>query len=198
MLENNRLNNYRFNSYSQTYRAKKDGLKVENKAKKPWLYQRMWGIPREVDCLDLRRLALAPIAQVCISTKRSFVKNTPWLIVETDQADIKTKKILDMSPFERTQDKTYMEMRTKAINETPANTATEEVSQLFAAPNTSNKPFSHFISMALNDIEEVGCGTWVLKFDENDMEKTTNISNEPVITPKKDAKPIMFDSFDNL
>ena len=214
----------RYQAIVAMQKASKDKKTIENKAVKPWLYARLFGVPRMVDCMQLRQLAETPIAQLCISTKRAFVKNTPWMIVESDPSEKQLKQIkslykdkkerrrairnarkkevsrlLTLSMVDRVKDPRWKELRKKATSEdSKPNALIDEASQLLSSPNNTNRPFSHYLSMAVVDLEEVGSATWVLKFAPEDFEDAMTDKGTPYTKPKKGAKPLQFDSFDTL
>ena len=214
----------RYHAIIAMHKAQKEKQTIENKAVKPWLYARLFGVPRMVDCMQLRQLAETPIAQLCISTKRAFVKNTPWMIMETDPSEKQLKRIkskykdkkarrrairrlrrkevdrlFSLSMVDRVKDPRWKELRKKAVeNEGKPDAIIDEASQLLSSPNNTNRPFSHYLSMAVVDLEEVGTATWVLKFAPEDFEDAMTDKGTPYTRPKKGAKPLEFDAFDTL
>ncbi len=167
---------------------------IAHKNKMPWLYrQTRYGVPRDFDPVELRRLAASEIVQLCEGFIMEEIANTPWYLVERDA---KTKALLEMNPRERPAGA----LRKKAMgdrNNGNAKQALRDAYQLIDNPNTSNHPFNALISMVLADMLEVGDGCMALSFREADlMDDPTGYSSTGIPIP--DRPPAEIDCYDNL
>jgi len=136
-----------------------------HRMEKPWLYPggsglRWNGIPRDTDVIDLRRMALAPVVQLCVGAKQEEVKKTPWAIVKTD---VREKRLqLAKNPYKR--DKRMIKAMVSNAENDPLTT---ELAELLSNPNQSGQGFPDLLNSIVGDCCEVGNACLNLVFEKD-------------------------------
>lgn len=97
-----------------------------------------FGFPRNVDLLEIRRLAATPYVEMCLSTIIDSISAIPWGIIpknETEQISEQKKKEI------------------------------EHVKAFFDNPNTNKESFEHMLRKVVRDILEIDSGVIVKQFN---------------------------------
>lgn len=164
----------------------------------PWLFRNntFRGLIRDSDMIENRRLATAPIVQLCIGTVQEKVKGTPWAIIETEQKD--KKYLRDTDPNLRT--KSFMDKRIKALEDnSKLSKLADMAAMLLSDPNSQHQTFENLVSMILADNMEVGDGVWVLSYAAEDLITFQSTrDNVEKVRPRKGAHPVEIQAMDVL
>ena len=192
------MRNTRMRGYLAGKATTREDREIIHRVEMPWLFRNSMyrGIVRDSDTIENRRLATAPIVQLCIGAIQEKIKSTPWAIIETEQKD---KKYLSKTAYHE-RDRQFMRSKAEALDADPSLAKlAAEAAMLLSDPNSQHQTFENLISMIIADDCEVGDGVWVLSFAEGDISYVYDkLADIDKLKLRKGARPQSIQAMDVL